>query len=363
MTIKQEKKVLEDFIVFCLTTCSEQRAKKIKGIILNCRKMIGKDLTKLKVKDVVSCLAKLNQSNYKDWTKNDYKKILKRFLKWYYKDLEMLELQGFRGVSKNRAFNHEKINENTLLTEKELETLLRTAKSLKWKALLSFMYEGALRPTEVRNMKWGDLKFENDLCRVHILSRKTKDARKIIVKDCVVHLKRWMDEYQFSNRTNRDYVFPSQHHQDKEMGGGVIPEMLKRICKDAKIRHIFPYLFRHTRLTKLQAKLPEKIVAKFGGHSIETTEIYNHLSNTDVEESMLREIYTTKELTPEQKNKYDIEIEELKKITSKLNGDFLSLLKNPKVTKIISEEESKKMNVNKISKKERELYNSLKKTN
>jgi len=318
MVIKQEKKVIEDFITFCLTTCSEQRAKKIKAIILNCKKMMGKDLTKLKVDDVVNCLAKINQSDYKDWTKNDYKKILKRFLKWYYKNLEMLELQGFRGVSKKRAFNNEKINENTLLTEKELEVLLRTAKSLKWKALLSFMYEGALRPTEVRNMKWGDLTFDGDICRVHILSRKTKDARKIIVKDCVVHLRRWRNEYQFSNLTSRDYVFPSQHHRDKEMGQGVISEMLRRLCKEAKIRHIFPYLFRHTRLTKLQSKLSEKIVAKFGGHSIETSEIYNHLSNKDVEETMLSQIYTTKELTPEQEHKLEKRVKILENVFGEL---------------------------------------------
>lgn len=306
--MKSEKKTLEDFYLFCLTTCSETRLKKIKNIIKNSRKILKKDLTKLKVDDVVKFLAYINQSDYKAWTKNDYKKIFKRFLKWFYRDLEMIDgnkvKDGFKGVSKRRAFNKEKINKNTLIKPEELEKLIRTAKSLKWKAIISFAYESAFRPCEIRALKFSQLDFDDNLgiCRVTIVSPKTKDSRTIPVKDCVVHLKRWKDEYQFPDRTPKDYVFPSQHDRNKQMGNGVITEMLKRTCKEAKLRPIFPYLLRHSRIYEIQKRLPEKIASKFAGHSIETSEIYNHLADDDVEESMLKEIYVTKELTPEEKN-------------------------------------------------------------
>ncbi len=314
-----EKKVVESFFTFCLTTCGERRIKKIRRIILHSRELIKKDLTKLEISDVVEFLMKINQSDYKPWTKNDYKKIFKRFLKWHYKDLEMIEgpevKEGFKGVSKKRAFNKEKINRNTLVKPEELEKLIRVASSLKWKAVISFSFESGFRPCEIRELKWKDLKFDDNLsiARAWVLSPKTKDAREVPVKDCVVHLKRWREEYPFPNRSPKDYVFPSQHHRDKKMGDGVMTEMFKRLSKKAKIRNIFPYLLRHTRIYNLQKRLPEKIAAKFAGHSIETSEIYNHLGDEDVEESMLAEIYATKEISPEEEHRLKKELKEQQK--------------------------------------------------
>lgn len=185
---------------------------------------------------------------------------------------------------------------------------------MKWKAIISFAYESAFRPCEIYQLRWKNLKFDDskNICRVWILSPKTKMDREIPVRDCVVHLKRWKEEYQFSNRNDNDYVFPSQHDRNKPMASGVMSEMFKRLCKEAKIRHIFPYMLRHSRIYEIQKRLPEKIASKFAGHSIETSEIYNHIADDDVEESMLKEIYTTEEITEEQKDKYEKEINILK---------------------------------------------------
>ncbi len=317
MVVSKENKAIEDYYTFCLSTCGEKRLKKIKAIMENCRRIIDKDLTKLKVGDVVKFLSYINQSDYKLYTKNDYKKLFKRYLKWYYKDLDMIEGSkvkgGFRCVSSLRAFNKEKVNKNTLIKPEELEKLIRGANSMKWKALISLMFESGFRPCEISNLRWKNIKFDDSLglCRVWTLSPKTKNSREVPVKDCIVHLKRWKAEYQFPNISDSDFVFPAQHHRDRIMGDGVITEMFKRICRKAEIRHINPYMLRHSRIYEIQKKLPEKLASKFAGHSIETSEIYNHIDSDDVEESMLKHIYLTEELTPEQKNKYDKKIAEI----------------------------------------------------
>jgi len=288
------------------------------------RATIKKDLTNLEVNDVVNFLSHINQSNFSAWTKNDYKKIFKRFLKWQYQDLEMIEGDkvklGFKGVSSKRAFNKEKINKNTLVKAEELERMIRIAKSLKWKAIISFAYESAFRPCEIAQLRWKHCKFDDSLglCRIWVLSPKTKEDREVPVKDCVVHLKRWREEYQFPNRNDNDYVFPSQHDRLKPMGEGVMGQMFKRICEEAKIRHIYPYMLRHSRIYEIQKRCPEKIAAKFAGHSIETSEIYNHLADDDVEESMLKEIYATKELTIDERTKLEKEVDGLKDTMKKL---------------------------------------------
>jgi len=320
-----EKEVLEEF--FNLQTCSKGRLNKIKNVLYRSKDIIGKDLTKLKLTDITKFLQHINQSDFKAWTKNDYKKIFKNFLKWYY-EKEFPEWnkntnfkEGFKQINKQKAFNKQKINKETLLQEEELEKLLRTAKSLKWKALLTLMYESAFRPCEMRDLKWKDLNFDDsrNLCNITILSPKTKEVRTIPVRNCIVHLKRWRDEFQFPNRTKEDYVFPSQRDRKKRLSEGVITEMFKRISKKANMRHIFPYMLRHSRIYEIQKKLGARIASKFAGHSLETSEIYNHLDFDDVESAMLEKVYTTKELTESEKD-------ELKELRSEMK-DIKNYLK------------------------------------
>lgn len=330
--MNKEEKILNKFYEFCSTTGGEKRLKKIKIIMRKTKPMIKKDFTKLKIDDVVKYLSFINNSNYSLHSKNDYKKVFKRFLKWYYKDLEMIEGEvvklGFKLASDKAVRNKNKINKNTLVKPDELEKLIRTANSLKWKALISLLYEGALRPCEIRVLKWKDINFDDsmNLCRVYIISPKTKDTREVCVRDSIIHLKRWEKEYSFSNKTNEDYVFPSQHFQNKPMGEGVITEMFKRLCIKAKIRNIFAYLLRHTRIYEIQKKLPEKLASKFAGHSSKNSEFYNHLDDDDVEESMLKLFYPIKEITKEDKNEYEQKIEKLEKSQEAITP-YLEVLK------------------------------------
>ena len=87
--IKKEKNI-NNFYEYCLTTCSPDRLNKIKWILDYAKKSTGKDLFKLNINDVVKFLSDVNQSKFKAWTKNDHKKIFKRFVKWCYQDLEMI---------------------------------------------------------------------------------------------------------------------------------------------------------------------------------------------------------------------------------------------------------------------------------
>jgi len=310
-----EKETMQEF--FDMQTCSPKRIVKIKRIIKNSKKIVGKDLRKLKTTDVTKFLRDINNSVYTQWTRNDYKKIFKAFIRWYYKQdfLEWMENQnikdGFKCVSKRKAFNKAKISKETLITPEELEKLLRTAKSLKMKALLTLMYESAFRPCELVNLKWKDCVFNDskEICSVKTISPKTGDTRTVPVKDCIVHLKRWREEFEYPNRANEDYVFPGQMSRAKHMNEVGIGVLIKRICVKAKIRHLFPYLFRHSRIYFIQKRLGARIASKYAGHSLETSEIYDHLDDDDVEEAMLEKVYVTEELSPEEKNKFKKQLE------------------------------------------------------
>lgn len=326
--------MIEKFYSYCLSTCGNDRLDKIKNVIENTKKNLKKDLNKLKVDDIVDWLTWLNQSNYSLWTKNDYKKVFKRFLKWKYKNSDMWQgnkvKEGFKYTPSLKAFNKQKINKKTLVKKFELEKLIRTAPNLKWQAIISFAYDSGFRTCEIRALKWKDLEFDEakGICRVTIISPKTKDIRTIPVKDSVIFLKRWKDAYSFPDVKPEDYVFPSQHHRDEKLGKGVISQMFRRLSIKAfgNNRIIFPYLLRHTRIFQVQKKLDTRLSCKFAGHGLRVSELYNLLDDDDVEEGMISKIFNTKELTPKKREQLEKEVAKLRG-QLKEYGEELKLIK------------------------------------
>lgn len=315
----KDKKLLDNFLKYCRMTAGEKKINDYKREMLKIYYVLEKPYDKYKKIDIQDFLSLLNSSQLEKWTKNTIKIILKRFLRWHYKDLDMI-----KDIKKEYAFNEKRINESTLVSPEEVEKLIRAAQSLKWKAIISLLCESACRPQELRQLLWKDIKFNGEIADITFYSGKTRKSRTIPVKDCVVHLKRWKQEYEYPDLREDDVVFPAQEGRNSMMCDDTLPRMFKRLCIKAGIREIFPYLFRHTRLTFMYNNLPEQIVKKYAGHSAdsEMALVYSHISNKNVKDVILKEIYNTKELTPEQKNKYDEEIELMQKQIKFLMGNL-----------------------------------------
>jgi len=115
------------FLKKCSITAGEKKVEKIKRNILQFYDVTEKNLYEQTKEDVDSFLIVLNKSNRSFWTKNEIKVYLKQFLKWYYKDLEMIE--NIKSDCK-RGLNPQKINENNLVTEEDVERMLRCATKL-----------------------------------------------------------------------------------------------------------------------------------------------------------------------------------------------------------------------------------------
>ncbi len=72
---------------------------------------------------------------------------------------------------------------------------------------------------------------------------------------------------------------------------------LKNLCKRVGIRkRIYAHLFRHSRLTELAKELPEQVLKKIAGWvpDSDMAQVYLHLSQRDVEESLLSRVYGIK---------------------------------------------------------------------
>jgi len=301
----KNKVILLDFAKQCLINAGESKVTKIKRHIIQFYDVVEKNLYDITKEDVDGFLVVLNQSNRKPYTRKEIKVYLKKFLKWYYKDLEMIENIKAENITE---LNSEKYNDNSLITEEDMEKLLRHAESYKEKAFLFLIFETGARPQELINLKWGDIKFDDNTADITLYSGKTRKSRIFPVHKAKDYLWDWKQNYSYPDVKNSDWVFPSRWRERNITSVG-LNKMLRRLSKEAGLnKDIWNYLFRHTRATRLYEELPQQIVEKLMGHK-NMAQIYAHISSKKAKEKMLNQIYKIEKQTPLDKK----ELKELEK--------------------------------------------------
>lgn len=333
-----ERKILDDFLEYCAISANPTKLRDIRTNILQFRDITQTPFEDVTLETLRKFLALLNNSNRKEWTKNGMKTYLKRFLRWKFKDWST-RFDEFNDIKLGRAFNQEKINENTLITPEEFELIMRKTSNYRDKALLATMYETACRPEELRKLKWKDIVFLGDgTAKISLYSGKTSTARTVLVKSAVIELEDWKQHYSYPKRSQQDLIFPSPRKRTNQLTPATVTLLVKRLGKSAGIeRPIFPYLFRHTRLNELYRKLPEQIHKKFAGHTKDSrqTAIYSHITSDDVIDTLLDKVYKVEKITASQQNKYEKRITALENAIKKMQDSMIA--HDAKIARIIDD--------------------------
>lgn len=296
--IEEDKKALEKYLQKCSISSNPKKVGQIKKLVIQLKDITEKPLTKQNLESVNSFLVLLNNADKSDWTKAEIKIYVKGFLKFHYKDLELIE--NFK-LNLKKQLNPQKITENNLVTEEDIEKMLRFASGYKDKCYLLLSFSTGARPQELYNLTWGNIKFEDDYADITLFSGKTGKSRIFpIVDETKNALWEWKQHYSFSDVSKKDYVFPS-HQRNKPITTAGLNKMLRVMSKKAGIeKDVWGYLMRHTRATKLYEELPQQIVEKLMGHK-NMAGIYAHISTKKAREVMLKKVYHIEELTKEEK--------------------------------------------------------------
>lgn len=157
-------------------------------------------------------------------------------------------------------------------------------------AILETMYATGLRVSELVGLKISDLFFKEDLIRV-----VGKGNKERLVPINAIAQKR-IDLYRFEIRNHlniqrgfEDFVFLNR--RGKALSRAMVFNIVKEAAAKAGVRkNISPHTFRHsfaTHLVKHGADL--RAVQEMLGHeSITTTEIYTHLSQEQLRDTILK---------------------------------------------------------------------------
>ena len=260
-------------------------------------------------KDMEKVMSKImNSDRYSEWSKETFKTTVKRYFGWLY-ELEHGDplpdvVRWIRGTTPPN-----KLTKEDLITREEVQKMIDSTDKMMYKALISTLYEGVLRPGELLSMRINDVVFEERYLTINVSGKMEKKTGKRTVPFVNSYdlLRAWIDQHPFKKEKDHplwivttQQKFIKDGKEVKDLYGKVISlrflnKLIKDLAKKAGVKtyknkqgsltsKVYPYLFRHSGGTGMYKDYGEAIAKRLMGHSASSkmAAVYNHLNDSDV---------------------------------------------------------------------------------
>jgi len=150
---------------------------------------------------------------------------------------------------KRQADRENKLRDK-LVTPGEYEALMEASDHPRVRALLATLYEAAARPGEVLGLRIRDLDFREKYAQIRV-SGKTGE-RTIPLVRAIPYLRAWLQVHPAQGDPDSPLFARILRGQVGAVTLNALQTHFRRLRQRASIeRRIYPYMFRHTRLTEL----------------------------------------------------------------------------------------------------------------
>lgn len=220
-------------------------------------KVFGMQFEQATKDDIVRLVASLESEDLADWTKRDYRVVLKHFYKWL-RNWEDGTPPEVRWIKKTRgAENKRPILPKDLLTLEEKLALLKATRHPRDRALLEVLMESGRRLGEILTMHIGDIGFDEEGAILSIHGKIGSDFSKIISSAPALAV--WLNQHPLRDDPHAPvWVDIVGKNRNRQMPYSGATTMLRNRAKEAGIKkRIHFYLFRHTRIDESQGLLKE----------------------------------------------------------------------------------------------------------
>ena len=174
---------------------STPRQVKYLRILPPIAKLLKKDFNKADVDDIKRVVNQVNQSEFAEWTKSDYRVTLKRFYRW------------LRGLPKGEnppetrwitiGGGGKRILPEELLTPEDITKIVEVCENSRNRALVLSIYETGGRIGELLNLRRKHIQFDQYGAFL-IVSGKTGDRRVRIIEASPA-LAQWMNDHPLND--------------------------------------------------------------------------------------------------------------------------------------------------------------------
>jgi len=181
-----------------------------------------------------------------------------------------------------------------MLTEKQIYQAIKVCNNSRDKFLIAFVgLDGAVRKIEARNIRLGAIKKDKHGYFVVIETAKEsgdKETRVIRIIKSEPYLEAWLNDYP-KEKEDKDFIFIN-FTDHKQITDGSIEALFKRIKHKLKFKQFYPYLLRHSLLTRMAVNpnVSLAVLSKFSGHTAKSKVLseYLHVGDKDIEEMQLK---------------------------------------------------------------------------
>jgi integrase/ribosomal protein L40E len=285
--VKEDKTLILDFMNDCFSrSLSKARVVKYLDTLERIAKLLGKPFQKTSKEDIALLVREIEEKDYTDWTKHDYKLILRVFYRWLRKTEEFPEEVKWikLKVGKGHLLPEE------ILTEEEIKKLAECATNIRDKAFILILYESGCRIGEILSLRIRNVQFDN-YGAILLVSGKTGDRRVRVIASAP-KLASWIDNHPFKKDIDAPlWINLSMNNRNGVFSYGACKAMLKDVAEKAGVRkRVYPHLFRHSRATFLANFLTEAQLKQHFGwvQASEMASTYVHLSGRDVDSALLK---------------------------------------------------------------------------
>lgn len=297
--MRQEKKICEEnkqaIVAFSKVRLAKGSSHGRVAKVVYCMRFwaiwLGKQFSQTTKEDLISVVGELESNpKYAEYTKYDFKIVLKMFYKWLLGNDEEFpkEIKWLKPNIKNESH---KLPEE-LLSEDDVLKIANTAENLRDKALVLVLYEAGCRIGELLSLKMKNVQFDQYGAVLRVTG-KTGDRRVRIISSAPM-LASWINIHPKAKDSDAMLWHSSwgkKHNGVKCLSHGTVYELIRELAVKAGIKKkVHPHLFRHSRATALAGKLTEAQMKEYFGwvQGSDMAATYVHLSGRDVDNALLK---------------------------------------------------------------------------
>lgn len=220
-------------------------------------------------------------------TIEDYKQAMRKFYSWHLSKKAYGQVMCHVKMQNN--VNRMKKSED-MLTDSEMELILKNAMNPRDKALFSLLYDSGCRVGEILSLQIKDLKFDQYGAFIHVTG-KTGERNVRVVGNSIAYLREWLRSHPIGNPESWLFVGINGDKLGQPLDYDTMRSALRKACARAGIeKRIHPHLFRHSAATRLAGVLSESVLKKTmgwtGGSRMAAT--YVHLNDTETDRAVLQ---------------------------------------------------------------------------
>ncbi len=268
----------------------------IKFIELNNIKILN-----IKYEDISPYLAHLyNEKHYSKSSVSRKISTLRSFYKYLY-DNELIDKNPFLFISLPKK--EKKLPR--FVNYEDLALILNTPNintdiGIRDRLILELLYGTGIRVSELCNININDIDYKNKTIR--IIGKGDKERIVLFGEYCEEILLKYINNNRNNLLNDKEHNILIVSNNGSKIGVSTVQKILSDILKSASIKkNITPHVFRHTFATHLLNEGCDILTVKelLGHSSLDTTQVYTHVSN-----EKLREVYLNTHPRAKKKDDY-----------------------------------------------------------